>query len=92
MTRAVHRDSSLFCTEAEQTSQEGQTHLAGDNEEKEHVGQDVREALVQEPRSKPSVWLRAHQWSPSSAPHYQEIATQQPRLPIIAPRHRLCTH
>lgn len=40
--------------------QEISSHLAGNDEEKEHVGEDMREGLVQEPRSEPAVRLRAH--------------------------------
>ena len=63
--------------------------LDGDDEEEQHVGQHVREGLVQEPGGEPAVGLRAHQRAPARAPHDQEVAVQQPGRPAIAPGHAL---
>ena len=61
------------------------SHLAGNDEEEEHVGEDMGEGLVQEPGSEPAIWLQPHQRTPPRPPNYQIIPSQQPWLAIIAP-------
>ena len=42
--------------------------LPGNDEEEEHVGEHMREALVQEPGGEPAVGLSSHQGPPARPP------------------------